>query len=137
MRGKSNNLPTTLPARFRDGFAWRLDRRSKVVREIAADIGTLWQDLGGFDAISAQERILCERVVFLRRRLLDHEQSVMGGGPPLLEPHEHVAGVNALLGLLKALGLTRRARDFDDLRAYLREQADEPATQVNGGGDGN
>ena len=68
-RGVSTTLPTELPARYRTRFAWQLDKRSKVVREVAADLIELWTDLGGYEALSSQQRWLCERVVFIRRRV--------------------------------------------------------------------
>jgi len=110
MRGKSDTLPTYLPARFRTGYAWRIDRRCAAAREIAADLTELWQDLGGVDMLSAQQRTLAERVVFLRRQLLEHETGVLQGQKGLLEPNEYSAALNSLVGLLKALGIARRAR---------------------------
>ena len=73
--GMTSTLPTTLPARYTAGFPWQLDRRCRAVREVAADLLTLWQDLGGVDSLSAQERSLCERVVFLRRQVIEYEQN--------------------------------------------------------------
>ena len=58
-RGVSTTLPTALPARFERLFAWQLDRRCKAVREVAADLFELWQDLGGVDSLSAQRRWMC------------------------------------------------------------------------------
>jgi hypothetical protein len=122
-RGVSETLPTQLPAHFRVGFAWRLDRRCKAVREIAADLLELWTDLGGVESLSTQERILCERVVYIRRRILEHETAVMNSAAPAMTPGEHANATNTLVGLLKALGLERRARDVHDLRSYLAERS--------------
>ena len=122
MAGKEGALslkPTELPARYRERFAWTLDRRCKAVREVAADLVTLWTDLGGFESLSTQERVLCERVTFIRRQLLRHESAVMSGGEPTMTAGEHANATNTLVGLLKALGLKRRARDAGDLSSYL------------------
>ena len=76
--GALSQKPTRLPARYERLFAWELDRRSKAVREVAADLVELWQDLGGVDVLSAQKRWLCERVVFLSRRCLTYEAVAPG-----------------------------------------------------------
>jgi hypothetical protein len=122
-RGVSETLPTQLPARFRTGFAWKLDRRSKVVREIAADLYELWTDLGGPEGLSVQERILCERVVYLRRRVLEYETAIINGKTGTMTPGEHANATNTLVGLLKALGLERRARPVRKLHDAMQGRA--------------
>lgn len=123
MGGKSN-LPTRLPARIpRSLSEWRIDRRSQPAREIAADLVAFCGDLGGAENLSAMERTLLERLVFLRRQMLEHESLVLAGKPGTMTPHEHVAASNAIQGLVKALGLKRRAKDAGDLRTYLAERA--------------
>ena len=133
MAGKAGALsakPTELPARYRPRgrFAWNLDRRCTVVRELAADLVELWQDLGGVDALSVQERALCDRIVFLRRRVIDYESAILHnlsrpeGQPerPLCMTHgEYSNHVNVLLGLLKALGIGRRQRAVKGLHEHL------------------
>jgi len=81
-RGVSTTLPTKLPARYRRGVLWTLDKRFTIAREIAADLVELSQDLGGWDSLSTQQRILAERTVFLRRRALEFESCVMSGKEP-------------------------------------------------------
>lgn len=124
-RGKSH-LPTTLPARKRLPGAlseWRIDRRSLEARELAADLAVFCQDLGGVEHLSAMEKTLLERLVYLRRQLLQHESEVLAGRAGTLEPNAHTAMVNGVLGLAKALGLQRRAKDAGSLSDYLRERA--------------
>lgn len=118
--GTSDTLPTELPARYGRLFAWQLDRRSKAVREVAADLYELWQDLGGVESLSAQKRWLCERVVYLRRRCLEYEAAVLAGTAP---PDGVDAGVysnhaNVLQGYLRTLGLARQAKAVN-AREYL------------------
>lgn len=122
-RGVSTTLPTKLPARYRTGFAWRLDRRSKLTRELAADMLELATDLGGFEALSAQQRILLERVVYLHRRAVEFETAVLAGGTPPYEAGTHSNIVNVLLGCLKALGLDRKARAARSLADVMRGAA--------------
>ena len=118
-RGLSNTLPTHLPARYRQGVLWNLDKRSEIAREVTADLVELSQDVGGWDALSTQQRILCERIVFLRRRALEFESAIMAGRDPPYEygPYSNIC--NVLAGYLKALGLPRQARPVQTLREYL------------------
>jgi hypothetical protein len=118
-RGVSTTLPTQLPARFRQGFPWALDRRCKAVREVAADLVTLWQDLGGYDALSAQQLWLCERVVFIRQRVLAFESAALGGKDLPFEAGVYSNLANVLMGYLRTLGLERKARLMPNIRDYL------------------
>lgn len=118
-RGISDALPTHLPARYRRGVLWNLDKRSEIAREVSADLVELSQDLGGWDSLSTQQRILCERIVFMRRRALEFESAVMAGREP---PYEHGAYsniCNVLVGYLKALGLKRQARPIESLHEAM------------------
>ena len=128
-RGVSTELPTQLPAAYRSRFAWKLDRRVTVVREIAADLMELWQDLGGYEALSTQQRWLCERVVYLRRRCLEHEAAVLHNlskpadapeRPLPLDSGTYSNHANVLQGYLRALGLDRRQKPVRGLREVMR-----------------
>ena len=126
-RGISDTLPTHLPARYRRGVLWNLDKRSEIAREVSADLVELAQDLGGWDSLSTQQRILCERIVFLRRRALAFESAVMGGREPPFEPGVYSNIANVLVGYLKALGLKRQARPVRSLREIMAApDEDEP-----------
>jgi hypothetical protein len=122
MSGKAGALsekPTALPARYRPRFAWKLDRRCVAVREVASDLVELWQDLGGVESLSVMQLALCERVVFIRRRVLEFESAVMSGKAPPFEAGTYSNLANVLMGYLRTLGLTRRARDLPRLHAYM------------------
>jgi hypothetical protein len=116
-----------LPARFRPGFPWALDKRCETAREVAADLLTLWQDLGGAEALSAQQRWLCERVVYLRRRCVEYEADMMAGRPPSMDAGTYSNFANVLMGYLKALGLHRQARPARSLRDYMAGKSAEAA----------
>lgn len=118
-RGVSETLPTQLPARYERLFAWELDRRCKAVREVAADLFELWQDLGGVDGLSAQKRWLCERVVYLRRRCLAYEAAVLAGTEPPMDAGAYSNHANVLQGYLRTLGLERRARPVKRLHELM------------------
>jgi hypothetical protein len=136
--GALSSKPTELPARMDRLFPWSsLDRRCVAVREFAADITELWQDLGGVGELSAQKRWLCERIVFMRRRMLAYESAVLeqvaaidaGTEPPKLpmDAGTYSNFANVCQGHLKALGLERRARKAQGLHEYL-DSIVEPAT---------
>jgi hypothetical protein len=135
-RGVSTTLPTQLPAQYERLFAWNLDRRCKAVRDVAADLYELWQDLGGVENLSAQKRWLCERVVYLRRRCVAYESAVMAnadlepGKEPLPLPMEagtYSNHANVLQGYLKTLGLDRQAKPTETLRNIMRVEPAAPS----------
>jgi hypothetical protein len=131
MSGKQGALserPTQLPARYRPLFAWALDRRAKPCREIAADQFELWQALGGVEGLSPQELAMVERIVFIRRRVLEYESALLHNStcgesdakrPVCMDHGVYTNHVNVLLGLLKALGLGRRQRPVRRLHEHL------------------
>jgi hypothetical protein len=125
----TSEKPTQLPAKFDRLFAWKLDRRSTAVREFAGDLCELWQELGGVDELSAQKRWLCERAVFLRRRMILFETAVMAGTELPFTAGEYSNFSNVMLGHLKALGLERKARNAQGLGAWLagKTVAEQPA----------
>jgi hypothetical protein len=131
MAGKPGALslkPTELPAQYRQLFAWKLDRRSTAVREIAADLHELWTSLGGVEQLSPQQLWLCERVVFIRRRVLAYEAAVMHNAglkpgeeqrPLPMDAGTYSNHANVLQGYLRTLGLERRSRPAGALQQYL------------------
>jgi hypothetical protein len=121
--GMVSEKPTLLPARYERLFAWQLDRRCKAVREVAGDLYELWQDLGGVENLSAQQRWLCERVVFIRRRCLAYEAAVMGGTDPPMDAGTFSNHANVLQGYLRTLGLERRAKTVRSLHDVMKGAA--------------
>ena len=120
-RGLSDTLPTRLPGRYREGILWSLDGRSEIAREVTADLFELSQDLGGWEGLSTQQRILCERIVFMRRRVLEFETAAMTGSALPFQHGAYSNLCNVLAGYLKALGLDRRARPVRSLREVMTE----------------
>jgi hypothetical protein len=121
VRGALSDKPTQLAARFDAGFAWTLDRRSQTAREVASDLWELWTALGGLEALSPQQRWLCERVVYLRRRMLVYESAVMNGTEPAMTAGEYSNFANVCQGHLRTLGLERRARVVRSLATVRAE----------------
>lgn len=119
IRPRPDALATQLPARYERLFAWRLDARCVAAREVAADLSELWQDLGGVEQLSAQKRWLCERVVFMRRKMIEYETAVMDGTSPPMDAGCYSNFANVTVGHLKALGLERQAKPAQGIREYL------------------
>lgn len=135
----SGTLPTELPARYERLFAWRLDRRCSAVREVAADLYELWQDLGGVEQLSTQKRWLCERVVYLRRRCLDYEAAVFHNAsrspqeadrPLPMDAGTYSNHANVLQGYLRTLGLERKAKTARTLREIMEGPSARPPVAI-------
>ena len=133
-RGVSETLSTELPARFARFFPWaEIDKRSSVARDFAGDLTELWTDLGGFENLSVQKRWLCERVVYMRRRMLAYESAIMAqeaaiaAGTELpklpMDAGTYSNFANVCQGHLKALGLERQARPVGSLRDVMSGRA--------------
>lgn len=132
--GKSEK-PTTLPARFTPGFVWDMDRRSSEALGVLADIEELWNSLGGVENLSTQQRWLCERAIFMRRRCLEYESWIMAGpelrkGEAPMDAGTYTNFANVLQAYLKKLGLERKARTVrrlhDVMGARKGETVDNP-----------
>ena len=122
-RGVSMTLPTALPAQFKRGVAWNVDRRRKAVREYAYDMIRLGDDLGGLDQLSEQKLWIVEEAAFWHGRLLANRAAILSGREPILTPGEHQNGTSTLIGLLAKLGLDRVPRDLEDVQQYLKRKA--------------
>jgi hypothetical protein len=118
-RGVSTALLTELPARTAR-FPWAdVDRRSRLAREIAADYWRLATDLGGVEALSTQQLALVERAAYLLLRIRQHESAVPSGNEPPIDSGIYSNHVNVLVGVLKPLGLDRKARNVRSLREVM------------------
>lgn len=128
-QGAVSSKPTELPARFDRAFPWAdLDRRSVVARECAASLLELWQDLGGYEVLSTQQRWLCERAIFIRGRMVAYESALMANmaAAPGVEPQKlpmdsgtYSNYASVFQGYMRTLGLDRRARNVRSLRDVM------------------
>ena len=141
MRGISTTLTTELPAKLDGPFPWAsIDKRSIMARELSADLNELWADLGGVEHLSVQKRWMTERVVWMRRRVLQYELALMaqieaaeaGTEPPKLpmDAGTYSYFANLLHGHLKTLGLERAAKPGRTLREVMNGGTVSP---INGG----
>jgi hypothetical protein len=103
-----------IPAEFVPRFWDDLDRRLHPAKEIVRRVERLKRDSG---ADSYPRHLLCERAAFLS--VLLESAEVEAGRSGRLDVGAYIQGLNALTGLLKALGLGKAATDVGDLRSYL------------------
>ena len=116
-----NGKSDTVPERFRQGWLHSLDGRLSLARELRQRYQELTDDLGGADQLSYQRRTLAERAVWLEYHLSRQEQALAEGGEDF-NAGQWVQSCNALVGLLKTLGLDRAARDVPTLAEYLAKR---------------
>lgn len=112
-----------IPPKFAPGYLDRLDGRTAV----AVDMRQRWQqitdDLGGEATLSYAQRSLVERALWLEHWLAVQEQALAAGQYEAFDAGRWTQACNALQGILKTLGIERRARDVTDLATYLRSKA--------------
>lgn len=106
-----------LPSRYSSDWLCRLDGRTKLAQAARMRLEDLHANLGGRDALSYQERSLCKRIVWLEAQIEQREAALARGEE--IDEGRHTQSVNALVGLLKAIGLERRQRDVPTLSEYL------------------
>ncbi|WP_442510563.1 hypothetical protein SH528x_002188 [Novipirellula sp. SH528] len=106
-------IPKTFIPRLWD----ELDGRYGIAKTIRHRYEMLREDTG---AESYQKEMLCQRAVFIALQLETMECEATESG--MFDPGVYTQMSNALLGLLKALGLNRHIKDTGDLQTYLEEQ---------------
>jgi hypothetical protein len=123
-----------------------IDRRTRVGKALVAWRLEIAGDLGGLEALSAQQRAVLDQAVTLRL-LLDSIDAWLLAQPALVDRRkrallpvvrERQALADALVRYLTTLGLERRARDVD-LHTYLATRqgaAPAPARAPGGAGAG-
>jgi len=111
----------TLPSEFKPRFLDTLDGRTQAARNLRQRLAELSSDLGGEDHLSYAQRSLCRRVIWLESWLETQEAKAAEGED--INIGQQVQAMNSLLGILRTLGLERRARDVTpDLQTYLRQR---------------
>lgn len=108
----------SIPEAFTPRFFEDLDGRVAIAKELRKRYEAIKKDAG---ADSVQKDMLCRRAIFLGIQLETMEAIAAEEG-------EFDAGVytqmsNALLGLLKSLGLERKVKKVVDFEAYVRERS--------------
>jgi len=116
MKRRSDKATVTLPERFVPRFWDECDGRIAVVKEIRRRVDLLKTDTA---SDSYQKDILCERAVFVCCQLETQERAAIETGK--FDAGRYTQMVNALVGLLRSLGLERRAKKLD-VREYVRQK---------------
>ena len=116
---RRENKRVSLPLKFSPRLWDECDRRIAVVKLIRRRYELLKEHCNGHS--SYQKDLLCQRVAFVSVVLETNEVSAASGGP--IEIGSYIQATNALLGLLKTLGLERHVKTVGGLSAYLEEKA--------------
>lgn len=107
--------PATLPDQFVVKFWDAADKRQVVVKEIIRRYELLKADCG---ADSYQKDLLCQRAVFMAVQLESMEITAVQDG--IFSDGVYTQMSNALLGLLKTLGLEKKISDVVNLNEYVQ-----------------
>ena len=110
--------PPTVPKRFRPLFWEDQDQRNGTIRAIRRRCRELKEHTG---ADSAQKDLLVQRATFISLQLETMEIETVATGEPF-DSGRYAQMSNALLGILKTLGLNRHVRDVTDLKDYLKRR---------------
>lgn len=115
-RTKGRTKEMSISENFTPKFWEALDGRYAIAKEITRRYETLREDTG---AESEQRDMLCQRAVFIGVCLETMECEAVASGK--FDAGVYTQMSNALLGLLKALGLDRQIKDANALQTYLAE----------------
>ena len=119
---KSSDIP-----RYSENWIERMDGRTQVARAIRDRLADLQADLGGPEAMSYQMRSLSKRAIWMEA-VIEQQEIALSKGEEI-DQGKLTQAVNSLIGLLKTLGLERKARDVPDLATYLAAKQREKAEQ--------
>ncbi|QGM21430.1 hypothetical protein GJ672_03535 [Spiribacter sp. 2438] len=114
--GKKNELPP----RYTHDWIESLDQRTSLARAVRDRLQRLEADMGGGDSLSYQRRSLAKRAIFMEALIEQREAAIARGED--VDQGQLTQATNTLIGLLKTIGLDRRARDLTPAE-YLRSRA--------------
>ena len=117
-RKYTNTKAMNLPERFDPKFLDDADGRSAAIKELRRRFRRLKED-AGID--SYQKDILAKRAIFVACKLETMEVAAATTGE--FNAGVYVQAVNCLVGLLKCLGLERKAKKVTNLRSYVEAKA--------------
>ncbi len=134
----------TLRAAVKELGSRAVDRRTKTGRALAAWRSEIAGDLGGLDALSAQQRAVLEEAVKLKL-MLDSVDAWILAQPSLVDRRkrallpvvrERQSLADALVRYLTTLGLERRVRELPDLASYISTRTPPATSDGQREGDG-
>jgi hypothetical protein len=111
-----------------------MDNRLAVVKRVRDRLATLLNDLGGAENLSYQEQVIAKRLVWLEALCEQVERQIAEGNTDA-DVGKYTQQINTIIGIGRALGLKRRAKDVPSLQDYLRERAAEQAEHNGHGAD--
>jgi hypothetical protein len=106
-----------LPARFVPKFLDDADGRPHVIRVLRNRLEQLKDDAG---VDSYQKDLLAQRAIFIAAKLETMEVEAMTKNH--IDFGSYTQATNCLLGLLKSLGLQRKAKEVMNLKSYIRSK---------------
>lgn len=113
----------TLPNDFTPRFLESLDGRTIAARMLRERLAEVQSDLGGADSLSYAQRSIARRAIWLESWLETQEFHAAKGQQ--IDIGRQTQALNTLLGLFRAIGLERRARDVPSLHEYLAHRQSE------------
>jgi hypothetical protein len=119
--GTDTGKSTELPDRYSEDWLAKLDGRTAIARVIRDRLDELQTDLGGRDSLSYQQRSLTKRAIWMEA-IIEQQEIALSKGEEV-DQGKLTQAVNSLIGLLKTLGLERRAKDVPSLAEYLATRA--------------
>ena len=111
---------TDIPSEYSADWLEKLDGRTRLAQAVHRRYETLAADLGGLDALSYQQRSICKRAIWMEA-IIEQQEAALARGEEV-DQGKLTQAVNTLIGLLKTLGLERKATDVPDLQSYLRSR---------------
>jgi len=112
--------PQDLPDRYTPDWLEKLDGRTRLAQVVNDRLQILTTDLGGFDSLSYQQRSLAKRAIWMEA-VIEQQEAALARGEDV-DQGKLTQAVNSLIGLLKTLGLHRKAREVPDLQSYLKQR---------------
>ena len=106
-----------LPARFVPKFLDDADGRPHVIRVLRNRLQQLKDDAG---VDSFQKDLLAQRAIFIAAKLETMEVEAMTKNH--IDFGSYVQATNCLIGLLKSLGLQRKAKEVMNLKSYIKSK---------------
>lgn len=112
----------TAPQEYSPDWIQSLDGRCGITQEVKRRYQALTDDLGGAANLSYQQRAIVSRVLFVELSLQNQEADIAKGQE--VDTGKYTQQVNSLVGLLKTLGLERKAKEVPDLASFLKSKVD-------------
>ena len=107
-----------IPDRYSADWLQRLDGRTSIARVICDRLEELQNDLGGRDGLSYQQRSLTKRAIWMEA-IIEQQELALARGEEI-DQGKLTQAVNSLIGLLKTLGLERKAAEVPTLAEYIK-----------------